>query len=335
MSFDIIRFLEQHRIQYWTHGVNIKRVEINIICPFCAKTASPDPSYHLGIDPERMWFSCWRNRKQHCGKSLHRLLMALLKCSYFKVCELLGTQPLWLNAEKFENLTFDEAPETVPTELVLPKEFRDQWDHSSAIRFQRYLIEDRGFPPDSIFRLAARYQLYYSISGRDKDRIVIPNRINGRLVNWTSRSIHPHSRLRYLTLDKENGALINIKQHIFNVDSLQNGGSVLMVVEGPFDALKVDFYGARLGVRATCLFNKKSTLNQLGYLGELANVFNRIMVMFDQGEELDQQDLLSQLSWLPEHTVAEWSCPSHVKDPGELTPNGVRQMCTQLIEKLL
>ena len=63
--FDVIRFLEIHNISYITQGVNVKKNEININCHFCAQTNNPDPSYHCGIDQERLWFSCWRNRKQH------------------------------------------------------------------------------------------------------------------------------------------------------------------------------------------------------------------------------------------------------------------------------
>lgn len=335
MSFDVIRFLDEHKIPYITRGVNVKRNEINICCPFCAQTSSPDPSFHLGIDPDRMWFSCWRNRKYHRGRSLHRLIMALLSCHYNQACEILGQQPIWVDAAKFDQLTFDETPATPPVPLDYPSEFRPL-DHGQwCQRFVRYLIEDRGFPPDSPYRVAQRYRLQAAIGGVYKDRLIIPNTINGRLVNWTARSVYPQAELRYLTLSDFQGALVNIKQCVFNSDDLQRGGSVLLVVEGPFDAIKVDFYGARYGVRATCLFNKKATLTQLGYLGELANVFTKIVPMFDRGEEIDQRDLLDQLSWLPSESLGEWFCPKHVKDPGELLPEDVRSLCQELTEHLL
>lgn len=335
MALDVIHFLEVNKIPYITHGVNVKKGEININCPFCAQTSSPDPSFHLGIDPERLWFSCWRNRKSHRGRSLHRLIMILLSCNYSKACEVLGQQPIWVDAAKFDGLTFDELPSTPPTPLEYPPEFRLFDGMYWCQRFVDYLVEDRGFPLSSVYRVAQRYQLRATIQGTYKDRVIIPNTINGRLVNWTARSVYPGAELRYLTLSDFQGALVNIKQCVFNSDDLQRGGSVLLVVEGPFDAIKVDFYGAPVGVRATCLFNKKATLTQLGYLGELSNVFTKIVPMFDRGEEIDQRDLLDQLSWLPSESLGEWLCPKHVKDPGELTPNDVRHLCQQLTERLL
>lgn len=333
--FDVIRFLDQYRIPYITHGVNVKRNEINISCPFCAKTHNPDPSYHLGIDVERSWFSCWRDRRFHRGRTLHRLIMALVPCGYTQACEILGQAPIWVDGDRFETLSFDEPDLPPPPPLEFPAEFRVIDDSAGSVRFASYLVESRGFHPDNISRLVHRYKLMCALRGPYKDRIIIPNRIDGKLVNWTARSIYSTAAVRYLSLSDFQGATTSIKRCVYNSDALLRGGGILLVVEGPFDALKVDFYGSRFGVRATCLFNKKATMTQLGYLGELANVFTKIVPMFDQGELLDQRDLLDQLSWLPNDSLAEWTCPSHVKDPGDLSPNDVRALCNQLIETLL
>ena len=71
MAFDFEYFCQQNRIDYITHGVNVKSGEINFACPFCAETSNPDPSYHCGVDLDRSMFSCWRN-SSHRGKKLHR-----------------------------------------------------------------------------------------------------------------------------------------------------------------------------------------------------------------------------------------------------------------------
>ena len=34
--FDVLKFLHVHKIPYITKGVNVKRNEVNINCPFCA-----------------------------------------------------------------------------------------------------------------------------------------------------------------------------------------------------------------------------------------------------------------------------------------------------------
>lgn len=333
--FDVLGFLLRHNIPYITHGVNVKRGEININCPFCARTTTPDPSFHCGIDVERGRFSCWRNRRQHVGRTLHRLIMALTGGSYAEACRVLGDTPIWLRAGAWERLLDDPEPTQPPEPLVFPPDI-EPIDLKSfrCRRFAAYLADDRGFFPRSVPKIVNWYRLHCAVAGRYKDRVVIPNHVGGRLVNWTARSIYSGASVRYLSLDATRGAWMSIKDCVFNADALLAGGSVLVVVEGPFDAMKLDCYGAAVGVRATCLFNKKVTMAQVGFLSELANVFQKIVVLLDVGEELDQMDFLGQLSWLPRGSVEEWSCPSHVKDPGELAPRAARALCVDMVEKL-
>ena len=336
MKFNVLSFLHQHRIAYISKGVNVKKGEININCPFCAKTASPDPSFHLGIDEERLQFSCWRNKRKHAGRTLHKLIMELAKCSYEQACTLLGHRPIWLEENVFEHL-FDEKAVAQKSELTLLDSFQaldpEKLRHQ---RFAHYLTEDRGYGVNDLYRLSRRYSLQVAISGSYKDRIIVPNYIQSRLVNWTGRSIYPNASLRYLSLDASHGALVSIKECLFNEKALFAGGQLLVVTEGPFDAMKVDFYGAAYGVRATCLFNKKATVHQLGCLGELCNLFDRIVVMFDQGEVVDQLAFISQMEWTGRvDWVVDWDCPSHVKDPGELSKQDVKHLCTQMSQCLL
>lgn len=339
MKFNVITFLNSHRIPYITKGVNVKKGEININCPFCAKTSSPDPSYHLGIDEERMQFSCWRNKRNHSGRTLHKLLMALAHCSYDEACKLLGQRPIWLQEGVFESLLdlFDEKPTAAKNLLEFPDEIQPlNPDLRRNQRFIEYLCNDRGYNERDIYRVVQRYDLHSAISGMFKDRIVVPNYVRGSLVNWTGRSVYKDVHLRYLSLDSAHGALVSIKECLFNEANIFKGGKILVVNEGPFDAMKVDFYGASLGVRATCLFNKKATTVQLGCFGELANLFDKIVVMFDRGEFVDQQVFMSQISWIGQSdVVVDWDCPAHVKDPGELTCAGVRGMCNSMLNKLL
>ena len=44
-NFDIISYLENRGVSYWTEGKNVTDGWVNINCPF-----SPDPSNHLGIN---------------------------------------------------------------------------------------------------------------------------------------------------------------------------------------------------------------------------------------------------------------------------------------------
>ena len=335
MKFNVLSFLHSHHIPYITKGVNVKRGEININCPFCAKTSSPDPSYHLGIDEDNMRFSCWRNKRHHSGKTLHKLIMVLAQCNYYEACQLLGQKPIWIEETAFDAVSF-QANDTAPTTPLL------EFPHDiipldvelrRSFRFVQYLME-RGYSQRSVSRLAYRYNLHYAISGQFKDRIVIPNYVANRLVNWTGRSIHKDTQLRYLSLDHTRGALMSIKECLFNEPQLFKGGRLLVVNEGPFDAMKMDFYGASLGIRATCLFNKKATHNQLGCLGELTHLFDRIVVMFDRDEFVDQCSFVSQMDWTGLDSVVDWNCPSHVSDPGDLSGDDVKELCNSMLTQL-
>jgi hypothetical protein len=60
------QLLTDNRVPFIERGPNVKRGEINIRCPFCG---SADPSYHMGLNLDSGWWSCWRNKDQHSGKS--------------------------------------------------------------------------------------------------------------------------------------------------------------------------------------------------------------------------------------------------------------------------
>jgi hypothetical protein len=334
--FDFIRFCEQHDIPYVTKGVN-KKVsdDCNISCPFCNEGPDPDPSKHLGVNSELGVYSCWRNPIKHRGRTLHKLIMKLLRCSYADARTILGQQPLWLKEGQFElfaedptSLFVDKHENAAVEELTFPEEFRTfESKFSSEERFVNYLV-DRGFYRGRLRHLYNRYNLRWAVSGRYKNRIIIPNTLDGHLVNWTSRSIEKNQTVRYLTLSDEQGALVNIKKMIFNWDSLVESPSSLVVVcEGPVDALKIDFYGHFNGLRATCLFSQLPTKEQLAYIAALSDLYDGVVVMLDDTAQDLAESLVDQLSWLP---IRCHPLPLGVHDPGELTDKQVYELGKQL-----
>ena len=336
--FDFIHFCEQRNISYITKGVN-KKVsdDCNISCPFCNDSSSPDPSMHLGVDSVRGVYSCWRNPTSHRGRTLHKLIMKLLRCSYNEAREILGQQPLWLKEGQFEKMAEDPSKlfaseQTEVQELKFPEEFRP-FDHkySSEKRFTQYLIE-RGFYLGILPRFIKQYQLHWSVSGRYKQRIIIPNQLDSVLVNWTSRSIDSKQSVRYLTLSEDQGALVNIKKMIFNWDQLvEHPSKVVVVCEGPFDALTLDFFGYRYGLRATCLFSQMATTEQLAYVAALTDLYEGVVVMLDDTASELAESLVDQLNWLP---ICCESLPEGVHDPGELSAKQVCVLSKQLNAKV-
>lgn len=332
--FDFVRFCEDHNIRYVTRGVNVKASDdCNISCPFCNDSPLPDPSYHLGVTNELQAFSCWRN-PTHRGRTLHRLIMKLLRCSYDKAREILGQQPLWLKEGRFEELFDAEdlfAVRVKPVDvLTVPTEFRQfAGQYQAEQRFKQYLA-DRGFHGNYLNKVLTQYGMYWAISGPFKQRVILTNERDGELLNWTGRSIQPHQSIRYLSLSEEDGAVVGIKQVLWNFDQLVAEPQTLCLVhEGPFDALKVDVLGQRFGLRATCVFGQSATLEQLGYLTALTDLYDQVVVMFDRDSEDRAEAVASQLCWLP---VTAVSIPDGIKDPGEMTLKQVKSLAQQLLK---
>lgn len=194
-----------------------------------------------------------------------------------------------------------------------------------AQRFFDYLVR-RGFGFQEVKQLVRAYDLHYCLTGEWAYRLIFPIYEGDVLQTWTGRAIVP-SQLRYKTLStKENGpeqiALRPITDCLYNFDGLMDvGGRTLCVTEGPFDALKVDFYGETEGIRATCLFGSNVSERQFYLLTRLAPRFERLILLLDRDTLLNRaQEVGSRMvSLSPEIKLV----PEPWKDPGDMTRDAV------------
>lgn len=322
------RVLTEHRVPYITVGANVKRGEINIRCPFCG---SADPSHHMGIDLESGWWSCWRNRAQHSGKSPLRLLMKLLGVPYGQAREIAGLGNDYVDPEGFDAVAArvlrkggDARPATVERRtLLLDEHFAPITSRGRMRRFWNYLYQ-RGFSGASragedVDVLCELYKLHAGDGWHWRDRVILPYYQDHKLVTWTGRAITPSDR-RYQDLDVET-SILPPKVTLYNHDAMHDGGKALVIVEGPFDALKLDFYGRAWGVRAVAL-STNSITDEQAFLLQLASTnFESVLVMMDNASILgiaDSMRMNQQLRFLP--NVQSVAVPSGAKDAGELTP---------------
>lgn len=321
---DWLRFLEENNIHFVSRGPNTKRGEVSVHCPLCGEE---DPSEHLGINLQTGKWGCLRD-DSHRGKSPRTLIKAILSCS---------GQQAWLIVKQYSHSdpdTLEAALAVLETDAkgadedlakqAARQKLGPEFNDFSRIkvrgvtsRFFRYLA-NRGYenPQDII----DRYDLRCAVTGKYKDRIIIPIRHNDELLGWTSRALigKPIDAPRYLASSED------VKSTVFNYDKLKGGGDRLVIVEGPFDAIKVDSFVPRRpqDVKATCTFGTSLTIGQLALLRVLVKKFDETWVLFDQGAEG------------PARNVADWTgarmahLPSYVDDPGELDDHALTELAS-------
>lgn len=319
---DWMRFLEEHQIGFVTRSANTKRGEVSIHCPICG---DEDPSMHLGINLTTGNWGCLRDGS-HRGKSARHLVKNVLGCSsaqaFTIVRQYSHSDPDSLESalaalEPNPMAPADDVQQQKRIQRLNPDfvDFSKIKPRGTTARFFRYL-ESRGYdnPQDVI----TEYGLKCALTGRYKDRIIIPVRHNGELLGWTSRAIGaPKSAPRYLASSED------VKTTVLNYDAIKKGGERLFIVEGPFDAIRLDSYclthKAEVPFRATCTFGTSVTIGQIAILRTLVKKYDQAYVLFDKGAEGPAEELAT---WLG---IKVATLPNNIEDPGDLEKHHLEQ----------
>lgn len=316
------QILDENHIQYVERGANVKRGELNIKCPYCG---SADPSHHLGLSQDTGWWACWRN-SDHRGKSPVRLLVALLRISYRKARELAGLDEDYVDPDGFDDLaarllrsgqSMPELEDQAQGKLRMGLDY--QKFTSSGGRNRRFFnyLESRLFRDQDILKLAWYYNLRHCISGPFQDRLIIPYYLNGELITWAGRAVG-ESTIRYKALSIEDSILAT-KRTLYNYDAHKQA-DVLVLVEGPIDALKLDFYGKRFGVRSVALSTNSINDEQIYLLEEAASKVRKVIIMLDTQTSLGvvaSMRMRERLGQIPNSQIQ--AVPYGMKDAGELS----------------
>lgn len=339
--FDWVRFLDENRVPYITRGANVSRGEVNIRCPFCG---SADPSQHMGLNLENGWWSCWRNRAAHSGKSPLRLIMRLLGITYHEAREIAGLGDDYVDPEGFDAIAArilkrskgEGKPVAAERRyLDLDRSFYDLTDSIRTRRQWNYLYK-RGFSEahlgiEDVDRLVKAYNLKAGCRGNWTDRVIIPYYEDRQLVTWTGRAIG-EAAVRYKDLETKE-SLIPPKETLFNIDCMfddEAADSILVVQEGPFDAMKVDFYGRELGVRSVALSTNSMSEEQSFLLKAAERHFKRIVIVMDEKSEFGAVDS-ARMRWSINFINCSFArLPEGVPDGGAMTPPQVRNWCRYL-----
>jgi hypothetical protein len=324
MNFSWREFVKANGIHYVSSGPSTAKGNIYVHCPFCGNA---DRSTHMGLslNVRLPFFACWKD-STHRGRYPPRLIAALLGCSYADAVAMVDAEDSSAIDDYEAAVSRTLAPAVVrPSdvhELQMPKTFR-VLDHSTGERFVRYL-ERRGFT--MVERFASYYGLRYCPVGAFAQRIILPVFHEHQLVTWTGRDITGMARLRYETLSTKpevaqrqgsTPALLAVGETVFNYDRAAEGGRTLVICEGPFDALKIDWFCEDVDV-AVAVFGMPKNRQQ-GILVRLAQGFERVRVLLDGAATSKAWRLCwEELEAVLGNTVARLSLPEGVKDPGAL-----------------
>lgn len=192
-----------------------------------------------------------------------------------------------------------------------------------------YLVWTRGFEPEDIRLLTDLYSVVAATSGKYHDRVLLPYIVNEEIVSWTARAV-AEARIRYLDLSKDE-SLVQPKQTLYNHDAARDGGKVLLVTEGPFDALKLDLYGREFGVRTVALSTNSISDQQIYLLEEAAGRFKKVLIMMDNSGPLGVVDSMRMREKLSQiHNLGFARVPFGRKDGGDLLPIEVIRYCRSL-----
>ena len=306
MSFDWIGFLQREGIDYDDEGETRKHTagNIGISCPFCGRDDSNKMGIHLG---GRGW-SCWKNGS-HKGRHPAPLIAALLGITLPAARALVDDEKLAAPPDTVDELLtrLDGLDEEEHVEHQLVR-YQDTFIEARRSRKAQTFLRTRRFEPSSFRAVCDRYHL--KVDRRDprwKDRLIIPIWDQG-LRGWTARSWDPDEPLRYdAAPSKKDGGTLHAA--IFNADQPRNpGSSILYIVEGPLDAMMVDWTGYKLGWNAVATMGTNPSPARISSLIRMlrASNYENVVIVFDreaEGEALALQEKLAvvgaRLAWLP------------------------------------
>lgn len=318
--FDWQRFLQRHKIEYVTRGPNVARGRIAIRCPWCGEA---DPSQHLWISLRHAAWGCWRNRN-HSGQIRSRLIQRLLQCSVEEAKALAEeetvTTPVDTDLGKQVAGLLGVNREAPVTDLWFPTEFKPLERGKRPLassQFWNYLRK-RGYNEEDRIWVAKQYRLHFALRGIYGYRLIIPICMrDGKLASWTGRAINPEAEVRYRSLPKALSVEVPTNL-VLGIEWLKDLSNVklLVVCEGPFDAIRVSAIGHDYGVYGTCLFGLNASRAQATLLQELSRVFSRVGLLLDADAQMAVLRILDRLAII---NVAVLKLPPEVKDAGELT----------------
>lgn len=328
MTFDWISWFESNGIDHTVGPAkDVRTGHVGIACPVCAS----DTGTHFSIDVSSGKVrGCWRDKTHWMsGPKLMRALAGVPECEAWKLLQSGDASAVSFDAASL--LDTLESKESERGQFVgedWPREFHPLGSGPSTFRapFRDYM-ESRGFPRHDHAALYQTYDISWCRTGRYKNRIIFPLFHKMMLVGWTGRAI-TRSRARYDT-HPPGVAAGRIVWNNFAFEPKPRKRDVLVLCEGTFDALKLDWFGWEHGLRSSALLGNNAGSAKLRVVAEIAQRFRKTYVMLDRAAEGHALDIVAALSVCG---VEYLELPGEADDPGEMTAQEVRALAATLME---
>ena len=293
---------------------NVRAGHVGIHCPECPD----DDKYHYAMDlSSGKVRGCWRD-PAHWMSGVE-LIQRLAYCSHNEAVDIyhdeisLTATSLAAMLKQMEDIMPTTAVKTKLEPVQMPRSFRlfsENPSHQEK-RYHDYLVK-RGY--DDPASLSYLFDLRWCDDGPFAGRIVFPVKKRRMTYGWTARTIGK-AKARYKAGPDHTsmaGFLWESRQ-AFKDD-------VLIVVEGPFDALRVASVLDSSAVVVALMTNHAGP-EKLDRLLEIGGKTDHTIICLDQGAESHAMQLSADLAVLgPEVRYL----PQSVGDPGEMHPTMVR-----------
>lgn len=301
MSTDWRGLFDELRIPWRDRGPNTSNGNINIPCPWCRD----DPSFHLSVAEERDAYFCYRDPNRHSGRNMHGLLIKL------------GV-PRNDTARLLNRYASKARPAPPPGNLenVLRASER-AWSHFKPLTNNQVALDylaSRGFDDPQL--LAVRYDLRYAPEGTWAGRILIPYYRGAAVETWTGRAYRGHEP-KYLMHD-----VAQKISPIYSPSRSAQGRRKLVLVEGPFDALKIAAAVPETEYLVVALCGKFLNYAKIARIVELLGTdCRRGLVALDA--DVPHNTIYDIISELACHVrgayISRARLPSYAKDPGDIS----------------
>lgn len=271
--FDVIKYLEDRKIDYTTAGKNVTRGWVEVASPY-----TNDKSMHLGINLSSKIFSCWLTGEKG---PITKLIQKWEGCSRGQVDKIVA-QFTDFTLVSIQELRARKASGT----KIMPANAKPVRVDSPPL-VHSYLAQ-RNYTLDTAQKYDCHVCEPMHLDQHWKFRLIIPVYQEHELVTFIGRDMTGQADLRYKN-NPEERSILPAKSCIYGLDDVQSNSDIL-VVEGIFDKWRLTEAGIPNVVSTLGTMTTKEQHFQLSTKNP-----KKIWVLFDANASQHAESLIRAL----------------------------------------